>query len=40
MLMSFPLWLGYAGAVPGVIVAGIIALAQSAGVRLAGMRHE
>jgi TRAP-type C4-dicarboxylate transport system permease small subunit len=40
MLMSFPLWLGYAGAVPGVIVAGIVALAQSAGVRLAGMRHE
>lgn len=32
MLLGFPIWLGYAAAVPGVVVAGIIALAQSAGM--------
>jgi TRAP-type C4-dicarboxylate transport system permease small subunit len=32
MLMRFPIWLGYALAVPGVTVAGIIALVQSLGM--------
>jgi TRAP-type C4-dicarboxylate transport system permease small subunit len=32
MLMGLPLWLGYALMVPGVIVAGAIALAQAVGV--------
>ncbi len=36
MLLGFPLWIGYAGIVPGTLVAGIIALAQSFGIRLAG----
>jgi TRAP-type C4-dicarboxylate transport system permease small subunit len=40
MLMGFPLWLGYAGTVPGIVVAGIIALAQSAGLRMTDARHE
>lgn len=32
MLMELPLWLGYALMVPGVITAGVIALAQAVGV--------
>lgn len=32
MLMGLPLWLGYALMVPGVIIAGVIALAQAVGV--------
>jgi TRAP-type C4-dicarboxylate transport system permease small subunit len=36
MLMGFPIWLGYAAAVPGVCVAGLIALAQAAGIPLPG----
>jgi TRAP-type C4-dicarboxylate transport system permease small subunit len=32
MLLGFPTWIGYAAAVPGVIVAGIIALLQSIGL--------
>jgi TRAP-type C4-dicarboxylate transport system permease small subunit len=35
MLMGFPIWLGYAGMVPGVFVAGVTALAQSFGVKVA-----
>jgi TRAP-type C4-dicarboxylate transport system permease small subunit len=42
MLMRFPVWLGYAGILPGVFAAGIIALAQGFGVdvadRAAGQR--
>ncbi len=29
MLMSIPSWLGYAGVVPGTLIAGLIALAQA-----------
>jgi TRAP-type C4-dicarboxylate transport system permease small subunit len=32
MLMGLPVWLGYALMVPGVVVAGVIALAQAAGI--------
>ncbi len=32
MLLGFPTWIGYAAAVPGTIIAGIIALLQSVGV--------
>jgi TRAP-type C4-dicarboxylate transport system permease small subunit len=32
MLLGFPTWIGYAAAVPGVLVAGIIALLQSLGL--------
>lgn len=32
MLMGLPLWLGYASMVPGVIIAGVIALAQAVGI--------
>jgi TRAP-type C4-dicarboxylate transport system permease small subunit len=32
MLMSIPTWLGYAGMLPGVFVAGLVALAQAGGV--------
>ena len=35
MLMSVPLWIGYAGMVPGVLLAGAIALAQSLGIAIA-----
>lgn len=35
MLMRFPIWLGYALTIPGLIVAGLIALAQSFGVKVA-----
>lgn len=35
MLLGFPIWIGYACAVPGVIVAGIIALVQSFGLHVA-----
>ena len=35
MLLSFPLWIGYAGIVPGTLVAAIIALAQSFGIKVA-----
>lgn len=34
MLMRFPVWLGYAGILPGVFAAGIIALAQSFGIKV------
>ena len=32
MLMGVPLWIGYAGMVPGVMLAGVVALAQSLGI--------
>jgi TRAP-type C4-dicarboxylate transport system permease small subunit len=32
MLMGVPIWLGYAGTVPGVLLGGITALAQSLGI--------
>jgi TRAP-type C4-dicarboxylate transport system permease small subunit len=32
MLMGLPIWIGYAAAIPGVCVAGLVALAQAAGV--------
>jgi TRAP-type C4-dicarboxylate transport system permease small subunit len=32
MLLGFPIWIGYAATVPGVIVAGVIALLQSLGL--------
>jgi TRAP-type C4-dicarboxylate transport system permease small subunit len=35
MLMRFPIWLGYALTLPGLLVAGLIALAQSLGVKVA-----
>jgi TRAP-type C4-dicarboxylate transport system permease small subunit len=41
MLLGFPTWIGYAAAVPGVLVAGIIALLQSLGlVRLQRIEAE
>lgn len=33
MLLGFPIWIGYVGIVPGTLFAGIIALAQSFGIR-------
>jgi hypothetical protein len=35
MLLGFPIWIGYAGIVPGAFVAGLIALAQSFGIMVA-----
>jgi TRAP-type C4-dicarboxylate transport system permease small subunit len=35
MLMSVPTWIGYAGMLPGVFAAGLIALAQAGGVIVA-----
>lgn len=32
MLMGVPIWIGYAGTVPGIFLAGLTALAQSCGV--------
>jgi TRAP-type C4-dicarboxylate transport system permease small subunit len=41
MLRGFPLWLGYAAAVPGVLVAGLIAFVQAIGPRdWVGGAHE
>jgi TRAP-type C4-dicarboxylate transport system permease small subunit len=36
MLMGVPVWIGYAGMVPGVFLAGLLALAQSAGLVIGG----
>lgn len=36
MLMGFPIWVGYAFAIPGVIAAGVVALAQTFGVVFPG----
>lgn len=38
MLMRVPIWVGYAAMVPGVILTGLIALAQAAGVAPANDR--
>ena len=35
MLMRFPVWLGYALTIPGLVVAGLVALAQGFGVKVA-----
>lgn len=41
MLLGFPTWIGYAGIVPGVTVAGIMALAESFGIKVSGRTtHE
>lgn len=34
MLMGVPLWFGYFGIVPGIVLAGLVALAQSAGIAM------
>lgn len=34
MLLGFPIWIGYAATVPGVLVAGVIALVQAVGLRM------
>jgi TRAP-type C4-dicarboxylate transport system permease small subunit len=34
MLRGFPIWIGYAGMLPGVFVAGLVALAQSCGIKI------
>jgi TRAP-type C4-dicarboxylate transport system permease small subunit len=36
MLMRIPIWVGYAAMVPGVLLAGLIALAQAAGAAPSG----
>jgi TRAP-type C4-dicarboxylate transport system permease small subunit len=36
MLMRFPVWLGYAGVLPGVFAAGLVGLAQSFGIKVSG----
>jgi TRAP-type C4-dicarboxylate transport system permease small subunit len=36
MLLGFPIWIGYAATVPGVLVAGVVALSQAAGLRVTG----
>ena len=33
MLMGIPIWIGYVGMVPGVLLAALVALAQAAGAR-------
>ena len=35
MLLGFPIWVGYAAMLPGVFLAGIVALAQSCGIKVA-----
>ncbi|MCC6948510.1 MAG: TRAP transporter small permease [Bradyrhizobiaceae bacterium] len=40
MLMGVPIWIGYAAAVPGVCIAGVVALAQAAGVAFPGASVE
>lgn len=40
MLMAIPIWMGYAAAVPGVCFAGLIALAQAAGLSMPGHAHS
>ena len=35
LLLGFPIWVGYAGMLPGVFLAGIVALAQSCGIKVA-----
>jgi TRAP-type C4-dicarboxylate transport system permease small subunit len=38
MLRGFPIWIGYAGMLPGVFVAGFVALAQSCGIKIAAQQ--
>jgi hypothetical protein len=33
MLLGFPIWVGYAGMLPGVFLAGIVALSQACGIK-------
>jgi TRAP-type C4-dicarboxylate transport system permease small subunit len=40
MLLGFPTWIGYAGMMPGGLVAGVVALAQSFGITVAQRRPE
>lgn len=40
MLMGVPIWIGYAGTIPGVLLAGVTALAQSIGILPAERPHE
>jgi TRAP-type C4-dicarboxylate transport system permease small subunit len=40
MLMGVPIWIGYAGTIPGVLLAGATALAQSFGILPAERPHE
>jgi TRAP-type C4-dicarboxylate transport system permease small subunit len=40
MLLGFPIWVGYLGMLPGVFVAGLVALAQSGGTRIAAPPPE
>ena len=40
MLLGFPIWIGYAGIVPGAFVAGLIALAQSFGIMVAERKAD
>jgi TRAP-type C4-dicarboxylate transport system permease small subunit len=42
MLMGVPIWIGYAGMLPGIFAAGFVALAQAAGIVVAPERttHE
>lgn len=36
MLLGFPIWIGYAGMIPGVFVAGLVAFVQFFGVNVMG----
>ena len=40
MLLSFPIWIGYAGILPGVFLAGLVALAQSFGIKVGAQAAE
>lgn len=40
MLMSLPIWIGYLLMIPGLFLAALVALAQSAGISVAGRTHE
>jgi len=35
MLLGFPIWIGYAATVPGILIAGVVALSQAVGLRTA-----
>jgi TRAP-type C4-dicarboxylate transport system permease small subunit len=34
MLLGFPIWIGYLGILPGLFLAGLVALAQSCGIKV------
>ena len=40
MLMRFPIWIGYAGVLPGTFAAALVALAQGAGINVSGHSPE